>query len=58
MSKKIYLLLVLSMVLGLLGGCQLAKDGEKDGITGKEDKFVGVYISYMEDVCSFNACCV
>ena len=49
MSKKIYLLLVLSMVLGLFGGCQLAKDGEKDGITGKEDKFVGVYISYMED---------
>lgn len=49
MSKKIYLLLVLSMVLGLLGGCQLAKDREKDGITGKEDKFVGVYISYMED---------
>ena len=49
MSKKIYLLMVLSMVLGLLGGCQLAKDEEKEAVEGKEDKFVGVFITYRED---------
>lgn len=52
MSKKINLLLVLSIVLGLLGGCQLAKEEEKEAIEAieaKEDKFVGVFITYRED---------
>ena len=49
MSKKIYLLLIFSMVLGLLGGCQLAKEEEKEAVERKEDKFVGIFITYRED---------
>lgn len=53
MSKKVSLFIIFSIVIGLLGGCQLAKNGEKDGAgesqVGKNDKFIGVYISYMED---------
>ena len=48
MSKKIYLLLILSIVMGLLGGCQLANEGEKEGAVDKEDEFVGVFITYRE----------
>lgn len=53
MSKKVSLFLIFSIVIGLLGGCQLAKKGENDGTgesaVGKNDKFIGVYISYVED---------
>lgn len=53
MNKKVLLIILFSLAIGLLGGCQLAKEGEQDGTgenaVGKDDKFIGVYISYVED---------
>ena len=49
MIKKVSLIILFGLLISLLGGCQLAKESTGANVVGEDDKFIGVYISYVED---------